>query len=357
MSLRLIESFAEIGRTYQAEHFRLGGRLRVANSRRKFESSRPAFTLVELLVVIAIIGILVAMLLPAVQSARESARRANCSSNFKHVGLGLEMYHSQYRVFPPGMVEYYSWNSCPGNPSGTRFGFGWTVSIMPFLEYGNLYNSMDLSRNYSDVGAREHVGDSLPIFNCPSDANSGRMVECCSGWNNGPRLTDDVGSTNIAGVADSVDLYCGSSRAVRNDGNGMLMNVRALSSSHATDGASNTLMIGEVTGASGVHSTQGDAFMSYYWASWAVQDVAQGINGPGTVPGGRDQGLDPVDGDGGNRHDEMYDEVGFSSFHPGGAHFALVGGSVHFLSDNIDQSTLEGLATRAGGEAEFGGAQ
>ena len=85
-----------------------------------------------------------------------------------------------------------------------------------------------------------------------------------------------------------------------------------------------------------------------YWFNEGVQDVSEGVNGPGSVPGGRDDSLDPLDGDGGDRHVEYRTEVGFSSFHPGGAHFVLVDGSAHFVSENVNQSLLQSLATRAG---------
>ena len=130
----------------------------------------------------------------------------------------------------------------------------------------------------------------------------------------------------------------------------MFFNVTRIAFGHVRDGASNTLFVGEVTGANGSHPSQGPAYFGYYWATLGVQDVAQGINGPGSVPGGRDETVDPVDGDGGNRHDEFFDEVGFSSFHPGGAVFLLVDSSVRFVNEDISQSVLEGLATRAGGE-------
>ena len=92
-------------------------------------------------------------------------------------------------------------------------------------------------------------------------------------------------------------------------------------------------------------------YMQHMWIAHCIQDTADGINGPGSVPGGRDEAADPIDGDGWSRHDEMRDEIGFFSFHPGGCHFVLVDGSVHFFVEEIDQAILAALSTREGEEA------
>ena len=90
--------------------------------------------------------------------------------------------------------------------------------------------------------------------------------------------------------------------------------------------------------------------MGYTWVNRNLQDMSPGINGPGSIPGGRSDSIDPVDGDGGNRHEELYDEIGFSSFHSGGVFFLFGDGSVHFFSETVNQAVLEAMATRAGGE-------
>jgi len=312
---------------------------------------RRAFTLVELLVVIAIIGILIALLLPAVQAAREAARRTQCSNHFKQVGLALHNYHDAFKSFPSGIQMYYASLPCPGTPPGTYFGWGWGAFILPYLEQSTLYDDIDFGTgHYAAAGAREAAGQHIDVFVCPSDPHGGEWTECCTGWSNGPKSTDDLRASNMAGVGDSRDIYCSSYRAVRTDGNGMLFNLTGVRFRDVLDGTSTTLFVGEITGGLGAHPTEGTAYLSVSWYVWDVQDTAQGVNGPGSVPGGRDDKIDPIDGDGGNRHDELFDEVGFSSFHPGGAHFLRVDGSVHFLSENIDQHVLESLVTRAGGE-------
>ena len=140
----------------------------------------------------------------------------------------------------------------------------------------------------------------------------------------------------------------------REDGNGMLFmfgeNSRPTSVKDVEDGTSNTLFVGEVTSGQGLHPQAGFAWIGHMWAKWNTQSTILGINGIGSIPGGRDDSIDPLDGDGGNRHGEYWREVGFSSYHPGGAHFLYVDGSVHFLSENIDQFLLAALTTRAGTE-------
>ncbi len=308
------------------------------------------FTLVELLVVIAIIGILIALLLPAVQAAREAARRMQCSGNFKQVSLALHNYHTTHRSFPPGTtwnwgLKYYGWS--------------WSAFILPYLEETALDNAIDFESAYWLAGGRESGGYSLPIYNCPSDPRAGGWTEWASGYYLGKKDVEDYRSTNITGVADSHiwernDPY-GENR------NGMLFANKAIGISEVSDGTSGTLFVGEVTGARGRHPTQGEAWFQHTWFTYNCHGLKDGINGHNTLPGGRNDSPtgNPIDGAGypsGNRHAEMFAELGFSSWHPGGCHFSMVDGSTHFFTTEMDLTVLQALATRAGGEtvdAEF----
>ncbi|MBN2291223.1 MAG: DUF1559 domain-containing protein [Pirellulales bacterium] len=308
------------------------------------------FTLVELLVVIAIIGILIALLLPAVQAAREAARRMQCAGNLKQVGLALHNYHASYRCFPPGTT----WNW-----SKAYYGWSWSVFILPYLEAGALDDAIDFDSAYWLTGGCESGAYSLPIYNCPSDPQAGGWSEWSSGQSLGKTPVEDYRTTNITGVADSLiwernDPY-GENR------NGMLFANKSIRISDVTDGTSSTLFVGEVTGARGRHPTEGDAWFQHTWFAYNCHGLRYGINGPTTLPGGRNDspGGDPIDGAGypsNNRHAELFAELGFSSWHPGGCHFGMVDGSVHFFTTEMDLAVLQARATRAGGEtidAEF----
>ena len=129
---------------------------------------RPAFTLVELLVVIAIIGILVALLLPAIQAAREAARRTQCVNNLKQIGIGLQNYHDTFRSFPPGTLF---WPAAGANPNGDNQMWGWSALLLPFVEQATLHDQMRVTtwtlRQLLNNNANRNFGadtpDGLPV--------------------------------------------------------------------------------------------------------------------------------------------------------------------------------------------------
>ena len=134
------------------------------------------FTLVELLVVITIIGILIALLLPAVQAAREAARRMQCSNNLKQIGLALHNYHTAIGCFPPGYISAYT---APGydasggyNTGDTGPGWGWGAMILPYLEQGNVWSQIHFNLDIKDPNNAASEPTSLPVFLCPSDGGS-----------------------------------------------------------------------------------------------------------------------------------------------------------------------------------------
>jgi prepilin-type N-terminal cleavage/methylation domain-containing protein/prepilin-type processing-associated H-X9-DG protein len=300
------------------------------------------FTLVELLVVIAIIGILIALLLPAVQAAREAARRIQCANHFKQVGVAMHNYHAARRTFPPGWI-IWTLNqdpSCGPKPSPWYFGFGWGAFILPHIEQGGVYDQIDFNiRNsiYSPVNWASGA-TRIETYLCPSDPQDGELVFNTNGMTNGPSKWEDWRQTNIAGVSDSNDWTCDIAWPKQfplNDG--VMGGVYGCPIKDITDGTSNTLMLAEITGG-GPGSYRG-----HCWMEFAIVDTKDGINGPFTVPGGQ-----YYSGSGGIWG---FRTTGPSSYHPGGCHFTMADGSVQFISENISPAIMAALTTRDGEEA------
>jgi len=287
------------------------------------------FTLVELLVVIAIIGILIALLLPAVQAAREAARRIQCANNFKQVGLAMHNYHDTHKCFASGMIR-------------GRGYFGWGAFILPYLELRTVHDRINFSAaTYFDPdGTREAGGTRIDAYLCPSDPQNGELVRCCSWGSVGEHDNEDVRQSNMAGVTDNEDWTInGVTPLTFDDAKGVMADGKGCRIAYILDGTSNTLMVGEVTGAGP------GTYDAHFWITWNLLDTLDGINGQFTVPGGEwpDTGP-PTHGYFGMR------DTGFSSYHPGGCHFVLADGSVQFLTENIDHTVLSDLTTRGEGE-------
>ncbi len=297
-----------------------------------------AFTLVELLVVIAIIGVLVALLLPAVQAAREAARRTQCQNNFKQAGLAMHNYHATFDSFPPGMEMYEQGRNRNGCNSTRRkgkfYGTGWGASLLPYMEQLTLDNQFNKADQYYLIPNFALGATRVEAYICPSDPQNGELVFCCSGRQNGGAENEDLMQTNLAGIGDSEDWTCdGAFPKELEFANGILAEKDGCRIAQITDGTSNTLMFGEVTGeGEGTNNAQ-------FWITWDVLDTRDGINGPFTIPGGGIYG---------------FRTTGFSSFHPGGCQFVLADSSVHFIAEEIDSVTLAALTTRAGEEPSLG---
>ncbi len=279
--------------------------------------TRKGFTLVELLVVIAIIGILVALLLPAVQAAREAARRIRCVNNFKQVGIAMHNYHDALKSFPSGINMYHR-GSC-GAPSSTAPDYGgwsWSTYSLPFYEERALHDLFERFKEtgYGDPKSYKAGQHFVTTYLCPSDPQGAVLV----GYGSGTFYA----KTNQAGIAHSSDYTC-NGLWVRRNGDGMLFNGSRVKIRNVTDGTSHTLMVGEVVGMR-PGTNEGMA-----WITWNIHGTGNGIN------------LDVP---------WKTTWTGFGSYHPGGCHFLLVDGSVQFIGATIDRWTLAYLTTRAGGE-------
>lgn len=317
------------------------------------QSAAGAFTLVELLVVVAIVGILVALLLPAVGAARESARRAQCSNNFKQVTLALLNFESAQGELPIGQELWLpaemDEGACgpPNDPLRTGIFFGWATSILPNLEAQALHDRFDQSLwsvawndNYEPSGAV------VQEFVCPSDAQqvgyaftgAGSSFQRAKFGTNHGKWGDST-LTNIVGVADSEDWLCVGAwpKSVQVTDGAMGANA-GLPLRAVTDGQSATFVLAEVTGG-GEASHAG-----HIWIANAMTDTRDGINGPFTVPGG----LPIHTGEPTSGGWFSYRDTGPSSHHPGGAHFARLDGSVHFHTQDMESDVVTALTTRAG---------
>jgi prepilin-type N-terminal cleavage/methylation domain-containing protein/prepilin-type processing-associated H-X9-DG protein len=333
--------------------------------RRSTHCKCRGFTLVELLVVIAISGILVALLLPAIQAARESARRMTCSNNFRQVGVALHNFESTEKAFPAG-IEYWDTPWCSsvgviGPPA--HAGWSWGTYLLPFLEEQAIYDGIDFKELESPGGRIIYDGPkSFPFegqfvssFLCPSDPNNRNLVTTTAARQNGGARWEDLAPTNMAGVADSVSWSCKGANPIPKvggtdhspKGNGMLLNRLRIKPKHVTDGTSNTLFVGEViTGKPGATAPDGTPSenIGYFWASWNVMDTHNGINA--SLPFAPGLSIYPWNAS----------TAGFGSYHPGGCHFVFGDGSVHFISETIDQTALSAVTTRDGAEADVSAA-
>lgn len=198
-----------------------------ASHRRRCASRRAGFTLIELLVVIAIIGVLVALLLPAVQQAREAARRAQCKNNLKQVGLALHNYHDVANRFPPESI----WAFTPiGSTTKQPRNYSWIVMLLPYVDQAPLYNSINFSLpiwGQVDTTGQTIVSRQLPVLTCPSDPGLGSAPQ-------------GMGWTNYSG-AEGYDWWPRGNDSL----GGMFTLNYSTMMSQIVDGTSNTIAVGE----------------------------------------------------------------------------------------------------------------
>lgn len=312
---------------------------------------RAGFTLIELLVVIAIIGVLIALLLPAVQSAREAARRAQCVNNLKQIALSTFNYESVHKVFPPGQMKI----SFPVQP---RFrGYSLYVHLLPFIDQQPLFNRWNFADPLDNtVGTTANSAIVLNALLCPSDLIQQNPVTTSS-------RTYGIASYGGNGGSQSHPPNSLSSDGIFHATGPAAPGFREVSIAEVRDGLSNTLLFGERN-----HVDRGyDTFYAQGWVTepmwmWGWWAPSGGNFGLSDVTLST---LAPINYRLGfsyeNRPSDASSQAGFASYdarrvgsfgsqHPGGANFAMGDGSVRFLKDTTALPILRGLGTRAGGE-------
>lgn len=283
---------------------------------------RKGFTLVELLVVIAIIGVLIALLLPAVQAVRETARKMSCRNNLKQVGLAMHNYESAFRTLPAGYLYRPS-------PAGNALGFSWGALLLPFLEQAAVQEEFNFNLPIFDEANRIPRERHLMVFVCPSDSKSvdgfvpmGDEKYAMASYvaNFGPPDLDDNQEQRLG-------VFSRNSKTRLAD---------------IVDGLSNTLMTGERENGPFRKGASHSVHFEYEttWAG-AVRDLDDPTD---------DHGHMVLFQSGHTPNSPQSDDRDVSAPHKGVAQFLLCDGSVHAISEGIDYTLYLSLSTRMGAE-------
>jgi prepilin-type N-terminal cleavage/methylation domain-containing protein/prepilin-type processing-associated H-X9-DG protein len=346
---------------------------------------RPAFTLIELLVVIAIIGVLIALLLPAVQGVREAANRTQCLNNLRQIGLAMHNYHNDFRCLPPALNNWWPDTYVPIPKHAQDC---WRMLILPYVEQEALWNEIGAlevpgsppppmdpappgwQQYWTPAVSYEHIWDSsqryfgpfatvVPVFSCPSDPRTLRAVQSAGTWTslssylgvNGIDLwawsTTPTASDDLRGILVPTNKYRGDTG--NRDIPASTIGTRF---EEITDGTTYTLLIGERPPSHGLDF--GWAFGCSGQDGCGTLDSTLGVNEVNL----QQSGIQEIDACppkpyffSPGRIDNPCDVFHFYSTHPGGANFLFADGGARFLSYDIDNTTLREMASMSGGEA------
>ena len=291
---------------------------------------RSAFTLVELLVVVAILGILMAVLLPAVQRAREAANRSRCNNNLKQIGVAMLNYHDVHTSFPPG---YLSGFNAAGDDTGP--GWGWATLILPQMEQGPLHGLIQFGQPIEAPSQAAVRTTAIAAYVCPSDSAPPLWTA----------VTRDSAGNPVAAIcevasANYVGVFGVSEPGV--DGEGIFFRNSAIALRDVSDGASVTLLAGERSQRWGQAAWVGAVTKAELFPPAGSPAIPFIENASGMILGHTFEGPPNASG---------LECNGFSSEHADGANMLFCDGHVRFINASMPKLLFRALSTRAGGES------